>query len=134
MSTPVKAKIVLGKRPEKFAPVEVTFKMPDGTLGVINVSFVYRTRPEYAQLIAETYNRTATDLPKTEDGKIDYEAIAREACGDEALFLGKIIAGWDIDIPPERQELQQLAEEFPAAVVALKTAYGAACNEGRLGN
>lgn len=135
MTKQTKAKISLGKRPEHFAPITVDVVAPDGAeLCIPGVVYRYRTRKEFAQLMAETFEPRTGELPRTEAGQIDFVAMSNGACADEAGYLTKILSGWGLDVEITRENLDQLANELPGAVVALKQAYAAAVNEGRLGN
>lgn len=134
MTEQTKSKIILGARPETFAPTPIKFKLPSGADAAMTVTFRYRTRTEFGAFVAEAYGRDASDLPTTDSGRLDYEAMARQATMDEAAYVLGIVAGWDLDTELTRESAAQLADEVPAAVEALKRAYSAACNEGRLGN
>ena len=127
-------KITLGARPETFAPTAVNFKLPNGKDAAMMVTFKYRTRTEFGAFVAEAYGRNVGDLPTTESGRLDYEAMAKQATRDEAAYVVGIVHAWDLDIELNRESAAQLADEVPAAVEALKRAYSGACNEGRLGN
>lgn len=142
-------KIVLGKRPEKFAK-EVTFPMLDGADGSILVEFQYRTRTEFAKLSdkvqEEIRARTETDVAKyradadaaAAAGKAAPEMRASDIAEREAEFRVKYImdavVGWNLDIPFDREAVEQLVDELPAAATAIISTYREAITEGRLGN
>jgi len=143
------AKIQLGKRPETFAPILVKFPMPDGTEGVINAVFKYRTRTEYGAFQDSVYAPAAAASPAT-PGEADQpvgEAPAVVPAAGSTLnsvqtgirdrlagHLNDILQGWDLDVPLSADSLKTLADELPGACQALFDAYGAACTHGRLGN
>lgn len=129
-----KVKIKLGKRPEKFAPINCAFKTPEGDDAEIKAVFKYRTRKEYAALQSEYFAADTVTLPKKADGRIDFEALSDIATANDATLLKSALVSWDLDDELSVAALEQLANDFPGAVVALKAAYAAACNEGRLGN
>lgn len=127
------AKIVLGKRPEKF-PRTVTFPMLDGTDGVIKVEFKYRSKKEYATLVDEL--AASAKLPELEAGaKLpDYAEIVRMAVEKNSAYLIKILNSWDLDGELNEENLVELADAYPAAAIAIMDAYRLACIEGKTGN
>lgn len=129
-----KVKIKLGKRPEKFAPINCAFKTPEGDDAEIKAVFKYRTRKEYAALQSEYFAADTVTLPKKADGRIDFEALSDIATANDATLLKSALVSWDLEDELSVATLEQLANDFPGAAVALKAAYAAACNEGRLGN
>lgn len=129
-----KVKIKLGKRPEKFAPINCAFKTPEGDDAEIKAVFKYRTRKEYAALQSDYFAADTVALPRKEDGRIDFEALAGIAASNDAALLKAALVSWDLEDELSVASLEQMANDYPAGVVALKAAYAAACNEGRLGN
>ena len=141
------AKVILGARPKVFAPFPVKFPMPDGTEGAISVIYKYRTRSEFGQMLDSILD--AANVPPVEpvvrtalDGEVTpleplpgvYERIGvqtRDANVDHLLLS---VDSWDLPQPMTRETLVQLAEEVPAATIAMMAAYHRACTEGRLGN
>jgi hypothetical protein len=127
------SKIKLGNTPKTFKPCAVKFPMPDGSEGVIQATFHYRTRTQFGQFLNQVF-ADAGDTPKA-DEKPDFEVIFAKTKDKNADHLTLALAGWDVeDQELNRQNLQQLADELPGAAVALMTAYNLACTEGRLGN
>lgn len=139
------SKIVLGKRPESFSK-EVTFEMLDGTTGCMRVDYLYRTRKEHAAFVdgiqadveakgnaeAERYKALAQageDIPSIKQA--DLVKFQMEASIDTIMGTVK---GWNLDIPFDREAVEQLVDELPAAAKAILTAYREAITEGRLGN
>jgi len=139
------SKIVLGKRPEHFTR-EVRFPMLDGSTGTMEVKFVYRSRKEFAALADEaqaTVKATANaEIARLEKAVSDSATIADFSQADLVArqaefnvdYLMKIIAGWNLDVPFDREALEELVDTLPAAVSAINTAYREALLEGRLGN
>lgn len=134
MAKTPKAKFKLGDRPENFPKITVPFKTNRGLDTEIEAVFKYRTREEFGAFIGQHFNMDAGEFPRTEDGKIDYEALAKQSTGNDAAYLKDVISSWDLEDDLSLKTLQQMASEQPAAILALKSAYAAACNEGRLGN
>lgn len=126
------AKIVLGKRPEKFSR-PVKFPMLDGSEGVIQCDFKYRTKTEYAAFV----DSVAANTPNLEavDGKApDYADIMRNAVEKNSEYLLELLTGWDLDGPVSAANLKEIADAYPAAATAIMDAYRVGCVEGRLGN
>jgi hypothetical protein len=154
------AKVILGARPKTFTPIRVKFPMPDGDEGVITVTFKYRTRVEFGEMLdaivnaapAETFAAPVEPVAaKPVRGKkaaapaavaVDPVAPFRvamagmygTACDRNAEHLMLSVEAWDLDQPLSEKTLRQLADELPGACVAIMTAYNGACTEGRLGN
>lgn len=132
------SKIILGKTPKTFAPVAVKFPMPDGTEGVIQTTFKYRTRMQYGEFLNEVFevNKSAEVVSDAKEGdeQRDFQKIFGETRDKTAARLAMAIDSWDLDVELNQESLQQLADELPAAVVALQSAYETACTVGRLGN
>ncbi len=138
-------KITLGKRPETFSK-EVTFPMLDGSTGCIKVDYRYRTRKEHAEFVdsiqagIEAKAKAEADrYKKLADAGEDAPAIKQadlikyniDANVDTIMGAAK---GWNLDIPFDREAVEQLVDELPAAVAAIVGAYRDAIVEGRLGN
>ena len=124
-------KIKLGKRPTSFKPTTITFDMPDGSEGQIEITFKYRSRTEFGNLI-DTIFRAAGDTPTdTEFSLADIMAKTRDKNAD---YLSQVIQVWNLDEELNDDALRQLADELPAAAVAIMERYRQAATEGRLGN
>ncbi|MCA1857455.1 phage tail assembly chaperone [Massilia oculi] len=138
-------KIVLGKRPETFSK-EVSFPMLDGSTGCIRIDYLYRTRKEHAAFIdsiqagieakakseSERYKALADageDLPMLKQSDV----VSYQVEANVDTIMGAV-KGWNLDIPFDREAVEQLVDELPAAVAAILTAYREAITEGRLGN
>lgn len=155
------AKIKLGKRPENFAPVPVTFPMPDGTEGVVNVTYKYRTRKEFGayidELIAQATDSAQAEVKAEIAAHADAVAAATAAPEGEAKPIPEIkafsmmelmaktsgsnadhllgaVSSWDMGEPLKHETFEQLSDELPAGAIAMISAYRKLCQEGRLGN
>lgn len=142
-------KLVLGKRPEKFSKL-VTFPMLAGPDGSIMVEFQYRTRSEFAKLNDQVQDeikaRADADVAKfraaaeaaVAAGKPAPDVRPSEIAEREAEFrvayIMRAVAGWNLDIPFDREAVEQLVDEVPAAAEKIISTYRDAINEGRLGN
>lgn len=139
------AKITLGKRPKSFKRT-LSFAMPNGETGTMEVHFVYRTRTEYAKWSDDfqAEQRAAADKKAdalraaVKDGDTvpdltQLDLIAHQNAVQAKYLLGAI-EGWSLDEPFNEENVAQLVDELPAAVVAIMGDYRAAITEGRLGN
>lgn len=126
------AKIVLGKRPEKFSR-SVKFPLLDGSDGVIACEFKYRTKTEYAEFVDRIAN--SAGAVEAVDGKLpDYAEVMRRAVSTNADYLQDVLVGWDLDGPVNSENLKEIANAYPAAATAIMDAYRMGCVEGKLGN
>lgn len=124
------AKIKLGAHPTVLART-VKFTLPDGSAAQIECGFVYRTRTEFGALIDGLAAAVSDD---TAPEKFSMAAVLERSSEANADYLLQILKTWDVDAELNRASLEQLADELPAAVVALMDAYRGACVEGRAGN
>jgi len=124
-------KIVLGKRPANFKHT-VKFPMLDGTEGSIEVLYKYRTRAEFGKFIDEVYAAAKEDRPA--DKEFSWAALMEKTSGANADHVMMAVEGWNLDEAFTRENVQQLADELPAAVTAIMDSYRKAITEGRLGN
>lgn len=140
-----KARVTLGKRPESFNAT-VSAPLPEGGEGLIEVSYRYRTRTEYGQLldqrmqeareadaVQEAAEKTAADrgqaLPPFSAG--DAEARKRDATARHVL---DIATGWGLPEPFDLEHVTQLCDELPGMAAAIVDHYRQAIVEGRRGN
>lgn len=139
------AKIILGKRPKSFKRT-VSFPMPGEEAGSIEVEFKYRTRSELAEFsdgIQASVQADAEQEVTRLKAAIDKgEAIAEPSQAEitarqnafHVRYLMGAVDGWNLDVPFDKEAVEQLVDELPAAVSAIVTDYRAALAEGRLGN
>lgn len=130
------AKIKLGERPETFKKI-VKFPMLDGTEGAIEVIYKYRTRREFGAFIDEIMN-AAKVAPTTDDqGEKTFSMrdLMEKTAGSNADYILGVAKGWNVDDREfTRENVEQLADELPAAAIAIMETYRVAITEGRLGN
>lgn len=138
-------KLVLGKRPQSFSRT-VTFPMVEGGEGCMVVEYLYRTRKEHAEFV-DGIQAAAEAKAKAEADR--YQKAAEAGDAPPVLKQSDLVAyqieanvrtimdsvkGWNLDIPFDREAVEQLVDEAPAAVTAIIGTYREAIVEGRLGN
>jgi hypothetical protein len=126
------AKIKLGSRPKSFKKT-VTFPMLDGTTGRIECQYKYRTRKEFGVFI-DTILEAAGQTVKADDEKFSMAALMEKTAGSNADYVMQVLDSWDLDEELSHENVEQLADEVPAAVTAIMETYRIAVSEGRLGN
>lgn len=135
------AKIILGKRPTSFKK-KVTFKLLDGSEGIIECDFKYRTRSEYGEfadrVTRELVERTTAQAKANEQAAVKKDLGLEFSLGvaveKNADTLMGILNGWDLDESLTPESARQLADEVPGACAAIVEAYRAAVVDGHLGN
>jgi len=129
------AKVILGKRPKNFK-TKVQFPMLEGEDGVIEVSYIYRTKTEFGALIDDLLTEAGVEPAgvDAESQKFSLQEAMRRTKEANADYLMKVIDGWNLDEPFSRDTVAQLCDEVPAAAMAIMNQYRAAITEGRLGN
>lgn len=127
-------KIKLGAKPVHFEPKAITFPMPDGTEGVITVTYKYRTRTEYGQFLDEVASPAVPAQVAEEVGRVE-AAFGQGVAADAAMLAGCVHA-WDLteDGKAPLDVCIQLADEVGAAATAILSAYRQLVVQGRLGN
>lgn len=126
------AKIKLGARPANFTSV-VKFPLLEGGEGSIEVKFKYRTRVEFGKFIDKLMD-AAGEKPKAEGDKFSMAVLMEKTAGANADYILDVVDGWNLDEDLTRANVQQLANEIPAAATAIMETYRTATTEGRLGN
>lgn len=127
-----KQKVKLGDTPKTFAPAPVKFTKPNGEEAEIEVVYKYRTSKQFGEYLNGVY-ADAGEVPKSGD-KVDFEALFQKTSDKNADHLLGCMESWDLDDKLNRESLQALANEIPAAAIALMSGYRLACVEGKLGN
>lgn len=139
------AKIKLGSRPKSFKR-EIKVPMLDGTTGTMELTYKYRTRPEFAEFAdgmqAELKAKTEAEIAAIKKAAADGDPMPEVtqahmiALQDEfnADYVMQVVEGWNLDIPFDREAVVQLAAELPAGITAIIGTYRDAIVEGRLGN
>lgn len=127
------AKIKLGQRPQTYKPVMITFEMPDGSEGIIEITFRYRTRSEFGELLDELH-RDAGIAMQQDAAQFSMKELMEKTRDKNVEYLMKCVAGWNLDEELNVDSMRQLSDELPAATAAIMEKYRIAVMEGRLGN
>lgn len=125
-------KIKLGSRPKSFTRI-VKFPMLEGGEGSIECTFKYRTRSEFGVFI-DALVESAGAKPKEDGEKFSMEELMERTAGQNAKYILDVLEGWNLDEDLNQANVQQLADELPAAAAAIMETYRTAVTEGRLGN
>lgn len=126
-------KIILGQRPTEFSRT-VKFPMLEGTDGEIRCRFKYRTKQEYAAMVDRLAEQSKI-TPDPATGLLpDYAEIMRRAVQGNGEYLKELLLGWDLEGEVNSENLNELADAYPAAASAIMEAYRVGCVEGKLGN
>lgn len=125
------AKITLGKRPTNFKHT-VKFKLLDGTEASIEIVYKYRTRKEFGAFIDEVAAASKQDRPA--DDELSWAKVMEQTGSSNAEYVMQAVEGWNLDESFTIENVQQLADELPAAIAAIMDTYRNAITQGRLGN
>lgn len=126
-------KIKLGERPKNFKKT-VKFQMLDGSEGQMEVTYKYRTRKEFGAFQDAILEAVGEKDKDTDDEKFSNEKLWERVAANNAEQVLQVIEGWNLDAELTKENLEQLADELPAAVIAIMSDYRTAILEGRLGN
>jgi Phage tail assembly chaperone len=125
------AKIKLGQRPTNFKHA-VKFKLLDGTEASIEIVYRYRTRKEYGAFVDEVAAASKEERPA--DEVFSWAKVMEKTGANNAEYVMQAVDGWNLDEPFNLENVQQLADEMPAAIAAIMDTYRNAITQGRLGN
>ncbi len=136
------ATVKLGARPKSFKRL-VKFPMLDGTEGSVECTFKYRTRKEFGVFI-DGFLQAVSGKPagrkkkgeatSDEPEKFSTAELMEKTAGANADYILQFLEGWNLEEELNSANVQQLADEIPAAAAEIMEAYRAAVVEGRLGN
>lgn len=123
-------KIVLGTTPKNFkSPVTIT--LPDGEKSEIEVSYIYRTRLQVADMLDEL-NASIEKINEPGAKKSESDRL-RETVNSEADQVMAIIDGWDIG-DFNRETVIQFCNEYENASSEIIGHYAVALSEFKRGN
>ena len=131
MSETIARSIVLGKKPDGI-PDTLKIKLPDGTEGLLPVTFQYRTRSEFGQFLDGIFGVE----PPSFDGVSSTAAHQQQRAVVQlnGQYIHGCLKDWGLDAPFTLQSCIQLADELPGAVQELMDTYRRLTVEGRRGN
>lgn len=129
------AKIILGKRPKSFKRL-LSIALPEGEVGDIELSCIYRTRTEFGAFVDALLQAARVTPASTAAEDVEFSlAQALERTRDtNADYIMQIVNGWNLDAEFSRAAVVQLCDELPGVALAIINDYRAAITEGRLGN
>ncbi len=125
------AKIKLGARPTTFTSV-ITVPLLDGTTGSIEMTYRYRTKTEFGELL-DALAKTG-EMAVGSDGQRTIREAFAEGAAVNTDYILQVAEGWNLDEPFSRGTVAQLCDEIPAAGLAIIDGYRVAITEGRLKN
>lgn len=123
--------IKLGAVPKSFKKI-VSFPMLDGTTGMIDAEFRYRTRDEFGAFIDQVVKDSGAK-PEQVEG-LGMAGLMERTTSQNGRYLMDIMVRWNLPDELTLDNARQLANELPAAASALMETYRTAVTEGRLGN
>ncbi len=137
-------KLKLGDNPKNFKK-SIAIVLLDGGTAPLEVSFIYRTRRQFAELVdaniakAEADAKAAVEAAdQAQDGAAPKRLTIAEsyAAVDKARVdhVLQIADGWDLADEFNEKSLLQFEDEFPGALHAISTAYAQAVAEARAKN
>ena len=131
MSETIARSIVLGKKPDGI-PHTLKIKLPDGTEGLLPVTFKYRTRTEFGGFVDSVFGTE----PPAFDGtaKTAAQQQQRATVQLNGQYIHGCLKDWGLDAPFGLQACIQLADELPGAVQEIMDTYRRLMVEGRRGN
>jgi len=107
--------------------------MLDGTHGVIEMAYRYRTRTEFGEFLDGMMKEAGVKNDPTSEEDTLAETL-RKTKETNADYILQVAEGWDLDEEFSRSNIAQLCDEIPAAAMAIMSVYRNAITEGRLGN
>lgn len=129
--------IKLGINPKEFKK-STTIVLLDGTQDTILVTFKYRTRQQFAQLLdehrAEDKMANEAEEKALKDESFTVEKMYLDSTKKTAERVMQIASGWDLVEPFDVDHLMQLENEFPGALQGIRNLYQASVAEARVKN
>jgi len=123
--------IKLGTVPKSFKKV-VSFPMLDGSTGMIEAEFRYRTRDQFGSFIDGLVKDAGVQADQVEG--LGMAGLMKRTTDQNGRYLMDILIGWNLPDELTLDNARALSNEVPAAAAALMETYRTAVTEGRLGN
>ena len=121
--------IKLGNKPKNFKRI-VKFPLLEGGEGSIECTYKYRSRSEFGAFIDKVVEASgASEKPDGE--KFSMAELMERTAGQNASYIMDVLDGWNLGEQLTKANVQQLADEFPAAASAIMETYRSACLEGK---
>lgn len=131
MAEQIARMVRLGERPDGLKDT-LRVRMPDGTEGLIPVTFRYRTRAEFGEFLDSIFG---IEVPAFDGAARDAGAVQQRGIVQyNGQYLHGCIQDWGLDVPLSLHACTQLANELPGPARALMDRYRERILEGRAGN
>lgn len=125
--------IKLGNRPKTFKEIPVAITLPDGSEGVIPVTFKYMDKMQFGKW--QDGAASGFKDMKADNDDFSWEKFYKATGESSAEKLLEVIDSWGLDVELSKQAIIEIEIDCGAAALpALFAAFGLACREGRLGN
>lgn len=126
------AKIRLGSAPKTFTR-SITVDMLDGTKGSIECTFKYMTRTQFGAFLDGVF-KDAGVKPTDDDAKVAIAELMARTRDTNADYLLQVLDGWNLDDELNKDNLQQLCDEFPGVANSIMESFRVSVTEGRAKN
>lgn len=126
------AVIKLGKTPKSFKR-NVTVDMLDGTKGSIECEFKYMTRTAFGAFLDGVF-ADAGVKPADADEKVVIADVMARTRDTNADYLIQVLEGWNLDEELNKENLQQLCDEFPGVANSIMEIFRVSVTEGKAKN
>ena len=126
------AVIKLGKTPKSFKRT-VTVDMLDGTKGSIECEFKYMTRTAFGAFLDGVF-ADAGVKPADADEKVVIADVMARTRDTNADYLIQVLEGWNLDEELNKENLQQLCDEFPGVANSIMEIFRVSVTEGKAKN
>lgn len=123
---------IFGARPVTVES-DVKFKSVTGIDVDITCQFKYRDRKEFAELWDSLMGQKSTLVPERPED-FTFKALADRDIKGHAEQVLEYLTGWPLDLPMNKDSLEQMFTEEPKAAGAFWEAYRRVCIEGPAGN
>lgn len=127
------AKTKLGNTPKEF-PSKVSIPMIDGGFDEVAVTFAYRTKIQYAEMIDENKAEAAALDDQRGEKELSVAEIFTRQDSFQAANVLKFLKSWDLGDELTKGNLVQLENEHPGSLDAFANKYRQAVAESRTKN
>lgn len=127
------AKLKLGSAPKNFKRM-IHIPLVDGTTADLEISFKYRTRTEFGELIDSIVAKPSTEKEEVKQEIKTTKEAFKKGNESEAENILKMADGWDLDEPFNKANIVKLIDEFPVAATIISDTYRELIQDGRAKN